>query len=218
MKNRILLALGLCLWTAPALADQTSSLRDALAASAAGDWQTALSAAQGAAPEGADVILWQWLRASQGKLGDYETFLARRPDWPGLPLLKEKGEVAVARSTDPARIIAYFGTDKPRSGAGAVALVRALAAAGRAPEAEDEALRAWAMLKFTAQEQADLIALHGAALQVVHELRLDRILWDGERINEAERDVAAGVSPDWQALAQGPHRPARQRPGRRARC
>ena len=70
------------------------------------DWPTALTAAQGAGALGGDVILWQWLRDGQGRLGDYEAFLQRRPDWPGLPLLKEKGEQAVARSTDAARIIA----------------------------------------------------------------------------------------------------------------
>lgn len=201
MKTRLIALLGLSLLAAPVLADQTSSLRTALAASANADWPAALSSAQGAAPEGADVIVWQWLRASEGKLSDYESFLARRPDWPGLPLLKEKGEVAVARSTDAARVIAYFGSDLPRSGAGAVALVRALVAVGRSPEAEDEALRAWSTLKFTPEDQTAMLSLFGPALGVVHELRLDRLLWDGERVAEAERMLPL-VSPGWQALAR----------------
>ena len=98
--------------------DATASLAQALKAADAGDWTTALQAAQGAGPSGGDVILWQWLRDGQGKLGDYEAFLVRHPDWPGLPLLKQKGEVAVARSTDPARVLAYFGADKPGTGKG----------------------------------------------------------------------------------------------------
>lgn len=200
-KIRLIALLGLALMAAPVQADQTQSLRTALAASANADWPAALTAAKGAAPEGADVILWQWLRASQGKLGDYESFLARRPDWPGLPLLKEKGEVAVARSTDAARVIAYFGPDKPRTGAGSVAYVKALIATGRAPEAEDEALRAWSTLKFTVQDQAQMLALFGPQMGVVHELRLDRLLWDGERVGEAERMLPL-VSPAWQALAR----------------
>ncbi len=201
MKKLAFLTLGLHLWSAPVLADQTEFLRSALAASAAGHWQTALIAAQSAAPEGADVILWQWLRASQGKLGDYESFLARRPDWPGLPLLKEKGELAVARATDPARIIAYFGADLPRSGVGAVAYIRALTELGRPAEAEDETLRAWTSLKFTAEDQAALMEMQSPALEIVHELRLDRILWDGERADEAARMLPL-VSKDWQALAR----------------
>ena len=193
--------IGLSLLAAPVLADQTQSLRTALAASAKADWTAALTAAQGAAPEGADVIIWQWLRASEGKLSDYESFLARRPDWPGLPLLKEKGEVAVARSTDAARVIAYFGPDMPRSGAGAVAYVKALIASDRAPEAEDAALRAWSTLKFTAEDQAEMLSIHGPILAVAHELRLDRLLWDGERVPEAERMLPL-VSDGWRALAR----------------
>jgi soluble lytic murein transglycosylase len=191
---------GLALLAGHALADQKSAFRDALAASAAGDWTAALTAAKGAAPEGGDVILWQWLRASQGTLGDYESFLARRPDWPGLPLLKERGELAVARSTDPARVLAYFGADLPQTGTGAVAYIRALDALGRTIEAEAEALRAWATLKFTAEDQANIMALHGPALGVIHELRLDRILWDGERQGEAARMLPL-VSKGWQAMA-----------------
>ena len=83
MKKLTFWALGLHLWSAPVLADQTESLRSALAASAAGDWQTALTAAQGAAPEGADVILWQWLRASQGKRGFWASM---KPFWPAAPI------------------------------------------------------------------------------------------------------------------------------------
>ena len=99
--------LSLTMLLAPvAQADEAGALRQALGLASAKDWTGALTAAQGAGAIGGEVILWQWLRDGQGKLGDYENFLARRPDWPGLALLREKGEVAVARSTDAARVIA----------------------------------------------------------------------------------------------------------------
>ena len=47
--------------------------------------------------------------------------------------------MAVARSSDPNRVIAYFDGQKPQTGKGAVALVQALMAAGRPGEAEAEA-------------------------------------------------------------------------------
>ena len=166
-------------------------------AAEAKDWPAALTAAQGAGAVGGDVILWQWLRDGQGRLGDYEGFIARRPDWPGLALLREKGEVAVARSTDPARVVAYFATDKPKTGAGAVALVRRLVALGRSGEAEAEAFRAWTTLKFEAADETAMLAMMGAPLAVAHEVRLDRILWDGGRKAEAER-MLPRVSKDWQ--------------------
>ncbi|MEO5614180.1 MAG: lytic transglycosylase domain-containing protein, partial [Cypionkella sp.] len=79
-----------------ARADEAASFSAALAAAERSDWPAALTAAQGAGAIGGDVILWQWLRDGQGRLGDYEGFITRRPDWPGLALLREKGEVAVA--------------------------------------------------------------------------------------------------------------------------
>jgi len=194
--------IGVSLVMSPmARADQAASLAVALKAAEAKDWSAALTAAQGAGAIGGDVILWQWLRDGQGKLGDYESFIARRPDWPGLALLREKGEVAVARSTDPARVVAYFGKAAPKTGAGAVALVRALVALGRNQDAEAVAFQAWVDLKFEAADEAAMLDLMGAALAVAHEVRLDRILWDGGRKAEAERMIPR-VSKDWQALAR----------------
>ena len=96
--------LGMLLAMSPvARADESSALSVALKAAARQDWPAALTAAQGAGAVGGDVILWQWLRDGQGRLGDYEGFIARRPDWPGLALLREKGEAAAARSSDPRR-------------------------------------------------------------------------------------------------------------------
>ncbi|NJM81867.1 MAG: lytic transglycosylase domain-containing protein, partial [Tabrizicola sp.] len=165
-------------------ADEVQAMRTALELAAGEDWDGALAVAP--AGVGRDVIEWQRLRAGDGVLGDYEDFLARRPDWPGLPLLKEKGEEAVARSTSPDRVIAYFGSDLPETGTGAVALVAALQAKGRAAEAETEAMRAWVELDFTADEEAALIALVPEGISFVHQLRLDRLLWD-ERRAAAER-------------------------------
>ena len=164
------------------------------------DWEGASAAALAAGPIGADLVEWSRLRDGDGFLGDYEAFLARRPDWPGLPLLKEKGEAAVARSTDPVRVIAYFGTDSPRTGQGAVALIKALDATDRHADAEAVALRAWTTLKFSADDEVQLLALHGDAVKVAHEVRLDRILWDGGRVDEAQR-MLPRVSKDWAALA-----------------
>ena len=99
------------------------------------------------------------------------------------------------------RVIAYFGTDLPRSGAGSLALSRAYDAIGRKSDAEAEAMRGWAALKFTADEQAAMLARYAAAVKAVHEVRLDRILWAGDRGAEAERMLPL-VSKGWLALAR----------------
>ena len=163
----------------PALADTTQAMQTALELAAGKDWDGALAVAPSGV--GRDVIEWQRLRAGDGRLGEYEDFLARHPDWPGLPLLREKGETAVARSDDPARVVAWFAAASPATGAGALAYVRALQTQGRVADAETEAMRAWASLTFSAEDETALIALAPDALDLVHDLRLDTLLWDGRR-------------------------------------
>lgn len=194
----VLFPLAALATTGAVQADPAEAMRTAQELVAGRDWDGALRVA----PQqlGRDLVEWQRLREGDGLLGDYESFLARRPDWPGLALLKEKGEAAAARSTTPARVIAFFGKDAPRTGEGAVALVRALRAEGRMAEAEETAMAAWADLVFTADEEAQMIALAGDSVALVHELRLDRLLWAGRRV-EAGR-MLPRVSAGWQALAK----------------
>ena len=204
-KTIIAKAISICLiWaclSAPARADQAGALASALTASAAGDWPGALAAAQGAGEIGGDIILWQYLRAGEGRLGEYESFLARRPDWPGLPLLREKGEAAVAREGDTARVLAYFGADLPRSGIGSLAMARALLAAGRNDAARAEVSRGWRSLKFDEMAEAEMLAFAGSALAGDHAARADAILWDGARKGELQRHLPR-LSPEHVALAR----------------
>lgn len=192
------LALALAIQSNPVWADTTQAMRTALELAAGKDWDGALAVAPSGV--GRDVIEWQRLRAGDGRLGEYEDFLKRRPDWPGLPLLREKGEEAVARSDDPARVIAWFDAGLPETGKGAIAYVRALQAAGRPADAETEAMRAWTALPFAADEEQALIDLAPEAVSFVHELRLDNLLWDG-RTQEAER-MLKRVPEDLRALAR----------------
>ena len=196
MIRALVLAVGL--QTLPAAADTTQAMRTALELVAGKDFDGALAVAP--AGVGRDIVDWQRLRAGEGRLGDYEAFLQRRPDWPGLPYLREKGEEAVARSTDPARVISWFAAGLPETGKGAIAYVRALQATGRAAEAETEAMRAWTELSFTPEEEAALMALAPEAVAFVHELRLDNLLWAG-RTREASR-MLDRVPEDLRALAR----------------
>ncbi len=182
----------------PARADEVSALRAALDRASVEDWAGAQVAAEGALAQ--DIVEWLRLRSGDGKLGEYEAFLARRTDWPGLALLREKGEEAVARSTDPDRVLAYFRDAKPRVPVGSLALVKAYLALGRAADAETEAIRAWTELEFTAPEEDALMALMPDALSVAHEVRLDRVLW-ADRAPEARR-MLPRVGNDWRKLAE----------------
>jgi len=174
-----LLAVLSVLWIAPpSLADEAGALRAALRLSAADDWAGAASAAQGAVAR--DIVEWQKLRSGEGTLGEYEAFLGRRPDWPGLALLRSRGEKAVARSWTPARVTEWFGARSPATAEGAVALTRALLEQGQTAAAEAVAQEAWVDLSFTAEQESALRALVPQALAALDWARLDRLLWEGE--------------------------------------
>ena len=193
------LALCLALLPAPATADP-AALRAALARSAAQDWEGATMAARPGGAVAADIVEWQRLRAGEGRLGDYEGFLARRPDWPGLDWLHRRGEVAVARSETPSRVIAYFDGARPATAQGGLALIRALRGVGRDAEAGAEALRLWQTMPLGEEEEAAILALYGASLRPHHAARLDRMLWDGH--GEAARRMLPRVPEDRRRLAE----------------
>lgn len=195
----VALALALLSPSQPARADEAASLKAALSEAAAQDWEGAAMLAQSAGPVGQDIVDWQILRAGEGLLGEYEDFLVRRPDWPGLPLLRKKGEEAVQRSTTPERVVAYFNGTAPQTGGGAVAYVAALRSMGQAEAAAAAARKAWVELSFTAEEQAAMLAAEGPVLADRHVARLDRLLWDRQAA-EARRMLGL-VPADWQALA-----------------
>lgn len=194
-----LVALGLLLaspW--PVQAGEIAGLRTALAAAGAEDWAAATAAAEGQVSD--DIVEWLRLRSGEGQLGEYEAFLQRRPDWPGLGLLREKGEAAVARSTSAERVLAWFNGGQPETVEGSFALIRAYTALGQTDAARAEAVRAWLALSFTAEQEAALLEAYPKALAQVNETRLDRLLWDGEA-TEAAR-MLPRVGADWRKLAE----------------
>ena len=194
-----LVALGLLLaspW--PVQAGEVAGLRTALAAAGAEDWAAATAAAEGQVSD--DIVEWLRLRSGEGQLGEYEAFLQRRPDWPGLGLLREKGEAAVARSTSAERVLAWFNGGQPETVDGSFALIRAYTALGQTDAARTEAVRAWIELPFTAEQEAALLEAYPKALAQVNETRLDRLLWDGEA-TEAAR-MLPRVGADWRKLAE----------------
>jgi len=194
-----LAALGLLLaspW--PVQAGEVAGLRTALAAVGAEDWAAATAAAEGQVSD--DIVEWLRLRSGEGQLDEYEAFLQRRPDWPGLGLLREKGEAAVARSTSAERVLAWFNGGQPETVEGSFALIRAYTALGQTDAARAEAVRAWLALSFTAEQEAALLEAYPKALAQVNETRLDRLLWDGEA-TEAAR-MLPRVGADWRKLAE----------------
>lgn len=192
MAVRLLLALLLAVLSPaphPARAQapaEAAALAEALRQAARSDWAAAREAAARAGEIGHDIVEWQRLRAGQGDFAAARTFLARRPDWPGLALLREKAEATIPEGADPSRVIAFFRDTPPATGAGARALIAALRAAGEVRAAEAEAVRAWTSLPLTEGDETALLAAWGRSLAAHHAARLDTLLWEGRRA-EAER-------------------------------
>lgn len=174
---------ALLLLPIPARADDSATFREALALADRGDWPAAVGRARAAGPLAAAVIDWERLRDGKGAFEEYQAFLARYPDWPGLPLLRAKGERVIAEGVDPRAVVAYFSAQKPQTGTGSLALIAALQALGQGQTAADEAVRAWRSLPMTDGEHALFIARHGDLLKDHHDGRTAAMLAAGETAN-----------------------------------
>lgn len=151
-------------WTSVAAGAQDSRvLARALILSEGKDWAGAQAMADRAGPLASDVVRWQRLREGDGTFREYLDFLTRRPDWPGLPLLRKQGEAKLGEAGADA-VIAYFAGADPQTGTGSLALVAALEAAGRPEPAADELVRAWRTLSLTPSEQESFLSRYGARL------------------------------------------------------
>lgn len=185
---------------APAAQAEGAALRAALAAAQRGEWEVAATAARPAGEIAADIVEWQRLRAGEGAWSDYIRFLERRPDWPGLPLLVEKGEAEIPRDADPEAVIAYFERQAPETGTGLLRLAAAYEARGLEGDAQAMVVAGWLTMLLDGEEQAALLARYGELLRPHHEGRLDMLLWRSAPINA--RAMFPLVSEGWRKLAE----------------
>ncbi len=205
----IALALSLLL-PLPAAADP--GVAAALREIGARNWTAAMGHADRAADRAIarDLVEWHRLRTGDGTLADYTAFLSRRADWPGMGFLRVRGEAALQDAPADA-VVAYFANQRPATGAGAIALVRAHRARGEAEAARTEARRVWREMTLSAEDEAALLALHLDDLRPLHDERLDRMLWRGS-LDDAER-MLPRVSAEARALATARIALQARRPG-----
>jgi soluble lytic murein transglycosylase len=164
-------------------------------------------------PIARDVVLWRQLRRGGMPWSDYTSFLERNDDWPGLSLLRARGETAIPGDADPAAVIAYFAEAAPRTGQGALALARALEATGDRAAAEAEVVRAWTELEMTGTAAGNLRSAYSSVLNDgdLHEQRLDFLLW--ENAEERARAMFPLVPEAYHALAEARLALRARRPG-----
>lgn len=182
----------------PAAAEDAAALAAALAAAQAQNWDQAEAEARLAGPIGFDVIEWQRLRAGAGTFEDYADFATRRSEWPGMELLRRKGEATLGEAS-PAAVVAWFAHAAPQTPAGAQALIAALQAQGKPTEAAGVAEAAWRGLDFTAEEQAAFLAANGEMVAPAHGGRMQALL-DAGKLDQA-RAMLPLVTPGTRAVA-----------------
>lgn len=183
-RSTLCLLAGLILLAAP-LAAQTAvengaNLSNAIAAAEQRDWALAAEFTDKIPdPVAADIIMWMKLRDGQGVWLEYIDFLNRNGDWPGLKLLRKRGEASIPNYHIPYQVLAYFQEQPPQTGIGSIRLAEALQKEGRKAEAQAEAVRAWTTFVLTKDEAIHLLKKYPKTLANHHWTRMDMLLWGG---------------------------------------
>ncbi|WP_281840874.1 transglycosylase SLT domain-containing protein [Sinisalibacter aestuarii] len=164
-----------------------------------GDWDGALDAAGPRGSVASDIIQWNRLRASRGSFDETVAFLARRPDWPGLALLRERAEETIPADASPALVLDFFIAQKPETGSGTLRFAKALWDTGAKQEAMAEAIRGWTSFSLSREEEDQFMVDWPQTLASHHWARMDMLLWRG-LTSEAKRQLAR-VDEGHKALA-----------------
>jgi len=197
--SRLLIAIFACAAALPVAAQSVDPKAVAAVEAAQSDWDVAGEIARDVGPIAADAVMWLRLRAGEAAFADYQEFLSRRADWPGLRILRAEAERLIDDTIAPQTRIAWFGAGTPQTGLGAVQLAQAHFALGQ-PERARAVLRdTWVQRRLTEEGQEAMVAAFGEELKPFHAARVDALLWRS-RAEDAERMLPL-LPPDQRALA-----------------
>jgi soluble lytic murein transglycosylase len=142
---------------------------------------------------------WRRLRQSSGyAFADYARFLIANPGWPDETKMRRWAEKAMRQGENPATVIAFFATDKPRTGGGYARLAEAFAAGGRMNEAIEAARNAWYSDDLGADDEQAIWSRYGGSFtRADHDRRVDSLLF-AKKADDAARFVVM-ASPERQA-------------------
>lgn len=141
-------------------------------------------------PLAAKLMRWYEIIAADGYLNfrQIKEFVEDNPHWPRQRLMRQRTEEAIQPTNSVREILSWFHDFEPITTQGKVSLARALLAVGnRQQEAAAAVRRAWIDGQFSStSERAFLKEFGGSLNAAAHRERLDRLLWQGRRV-EAER-------------------------------
>ena len=186
--RRIILLICLLLPANSLAAQDTppASLERAFSEMAKGDWAAADAQAKSEGQIGRDIVEWHRLRGGHGSLAEYNAFLHKNPDWPGLALMRKKGELHIGHDTPPKQVIEYFKNHRPGTSYGAYKLARAFDVLGQGGDAAAEIVFTWRTFALDKMAFETLTNSYADLLKPHHIARLDMLLWRG-RFSDARR-------------------------------
>jgi soluble lytic murein transglycosylase len=131
------------------------------------------------------VAHWNALRQSDRlPFASYASFLTRYRGWPGENGLRRSAEAAIAPSEAPGLVVNYFRQLPPLTAAGHARHAFALQASGQVEAARTAARQAWLAGAMPRADEDRLLAQLGNALLAAdHDLRMERLLSDGDRVS-----------------------------------
>ena len=189
----------LCTFFSAAAFAQSSPLERALAEMREYRWETALQIAAQEGQMAFDIVEWHRLRAGHGTFEEVTDFLNRRPDWPGLALLRKNSEKALVGRT-ASEVLAYFAGTEPQTPTGAILMAQALTARDEIGKAHGLISDQWVNNPLSDAEFQAVTQQFSEVVAPLLNARLDRMLWAGNS------DEVARLMPDagsgWGALAE----------------
>ena len=168
----------------------------ALSAADARDWVTARDAARRSGPMAEALVGWQAMRAGHGQIGDYIDFVRAYGDWPGLALLRERGDAKLRPDLPPQDIRDWLGNRLPDT----LAVENGYLATLDPQAAVAERARFWTTVPLTAPEEAAFLAAHEGELAPLMTARAVAML-DRQEWAQAERLLPRLPEPDRPLLA-----------------
>ncbi len=142
---------------------------------------------------------WRVLRQGGNfSFAQYANFLNYNPGWPAETTMRRAAERAMRPSEYPATVLAFYRSEKPKSGNGHMRYAEALQATGRGAEAIAAFKEAWASPSLGSADAANLLARFGAYLTPQdHNRRVDALLFD--KNPQSAAPLVAYTTPDRQA-------------------
>jgi soluble lytic murein transglycosylase len=182
-----------------------ANLRDALAAARSGD-RSAYGAAFNALadPDARKIATFAMVDVNAETMSFFELDQARRDlaGWPRGERRQSAAEKALETSgLAPQGIIDWFGSDKPTTAEGAMALAASYLATGRQADAVNLLRTTWRDTVFEADVQRSFLARFGGYLTAEdHIKRADSLLYGPQ--GPATRDMLDLLPPDYRAVAE----------------